>query len=77
MKRTFFGIIATLLAIGTTGTLHGRGVTSVAALSPTPVAHWSLEAERAIVPPPAGNGNKWYPSAHACHSSAVVETLAA
>jgi hypothetical protein len=59
MKRAFFAVIATLLAIGTAGTFRGRGVTSVASLPPTPVAHWSLEAQRAIVPPPAGIGNKF------------------
>jgi hypothetical protein len=55
MKRTFLAVMTTLLAIGTTG----LGVTSVASLPPTPVAHWSLEAQRALVPPPAGNGNKF------------------
>ena len=55
MKRAFFAIIATLLAIGTTG----LGMTSVTSRPLTPVAHWSLEAQRAIVPPPAGVGNKF------------------
>jgi hypothetical protein len=55
MKSAFLAGMATLLAIGTTG----LGVTSVASPSLTPVAHWSLEAQRALVPPPAGNGNKF------------------
>jgi hypothetical protein len=59
MKRAFFAAIATLLAIGATATFHGLVMTSVAFLPPTPVAHWSLEAQRALVPPPAGNGNKF------------------
>ena len=59
MKRAFFAVIATLLTIGTTATFRGLGVTSVASLPPTPVAHWSLEAQRVIVQPPAGNGNKF------------------
>ena len=59
MKRAFFGAIATLLAIGTTATSRGLGVTSVTALPRGPVVEWSLEAQRAIVPPPAGVGNKF------------------
>jgi hypothetical protein len=55
MKLSFFPLIATFLAIGTSG----LGVTSVTPLPLTPVAHWSLEAQRAIVPPPAGVGNKF------------------
>jgi hypothetical protein len=34
-------------------------MTSVVFLPPTPVVHWSLEAQRALVPPPAGNGDKF------------------
>lgn len=52
MKRA---IIAILVAIG----IIELGVTSVTSLPLTPVAHWSLEAQRAIVPPPAGVGNKF------------------
>jgi hypothetical protein len=55
MKVAFLALIATLLAIGTTG----LGMTSVTSRPLTPVAHWSLEAQRAIVPPPAGIGNKF------------------
>ena len=55
MKRACSTVMTTLLAIGATGC----GVASVASLPPTPVAHWSLEAQRAIVPPPAGIGNKF------------------
>ena len=59
MKRAFFGAIATLLAIGTTATSRGLGVTPVTSLPRGPVVDWSLEAQRAIVPPPAGEGNKF------------------
>lgn len=59
MKRTFFVAIATLLAVGTTATPRVLGVTSVMSLPRGPVADWSLEAQRAFVPPPAGNGNKF------------------
>ena len=59
MKRAFFAAIATLLAIGTTATFRGLGVTPVTSLPRGPVVDWSLEAQRAIVPPPAGNGNKF------------------
>jgi hypothetical protein len=55
MKRAFFSVIAIFMAIGTTG----PGVTSITSMPPTPVAHWSLEAQRAVVPPPAGIGNKF------------------
>lgn len=55
MKRGGFAIIATLVVIGSTG----PGVTSVTSQPPMPVAHWSLEAQRAIVPPPAGIGDKF------------------
>ena len=55
MKRAFSAVVATLLAIGTTG----PGMTSVTSLPQTPVSHWSVEAQRRIVPPPAGVGNKF------------------
>jgi hypothetical protein len=55
MKLAFFALTATLLAIGTIA----LGMTPVASLPLTPVAYWSLEAQRAIVPPPAGVGNKF------------------
>jgi PAP2 superfamily len=59
MKHTSFAAIATLLAIGTTATSRGLGVTSAMSLPRGPVVDWSLEAQRAIVPPPAGNGDKF------------------
>jgi hypothetical protein len=55
MKRAFFAVVATLLAIG--NIFRGHGATPF--LPHTPVVHWRLEAQRAIVPPPAGNGNKF------------------
>jgi hypothetical protein len=59
MKRASFAAITTLLAIGTTATALGLGVTLVTSLPRGPVVDWSLEAQRAIVPPPAGVGNKF------------------
>jgi hypothetical protein len=63
MRRTLFTVLAALLVIGATVALRGLVPTSHAVasvrLTPTPVAHWSLEAQRAIVPPPAGVGNKF------------------
>ena len=59
MKRPFFAAIATPLAIGSTAAFCGLRVTSGTTLTPTPVAHWSLEAQRAIVTPPAGVGHKF------------------
>ncbi|MGQ0733383.1 MAG: vanadium-dependent haloperoxidase [Acidobacteriota bacterium] len=59
MKRVFFAATATLLAIGPTATFHGLGETPAASLPPGPVVAWSLESQRAIVPPPAGVGNKF------------------
>ena len=59
MKRAFFVAIATLLAIGTTATFRDVGATPVTSLPRGPVDDWSREAQRAIVPPPAGNGNKF------------------
>lgn len=55
MRRAFFSVIAIFIAIGTTGS----GETSITSVPLTPVAHWSLEAQRAIVPSPAGVGNKF------------------
>jgi len=57
MKRPLLAVSATLLAIGTTAPFGGLSVTPAAAVPATPVAHWSLEAQRAIVPPPSGRGN--------------------
>ena len=61
MKRTFFAVVAALLAIGPAAASRDLEPTSpaTASLPLTPVANWSLEAQRAIVPPPAGVGNKF------------------
>jgi hypothetical protein len=59
MKCAFFAVSATLLVIGASAALRGRGVTPSASLPRTPVVDWSLEAQRAIVPPPAGHGHKF------------------
>ena len=61
MRRTLFTVVAALLVTGTTVALRGLVLTShaVASVRLTSVAHWSLEAQRAIVPPPAGVGNKF------------------
>ena len=56
-----FSPIAALLAIGPAAALRRLEPTSPAteSLVLTQVADWSLEAQRAIVPPPAGVGNKF------------------
>jgi hypothetical protein len=63
MRRTLFAVVvvASLLAIGNPLVFRGPVLTAhaVTSLQLTPVAHWSLEAQRAIVPPPAGVGNKF------------------
>src|SRR6266496_3660452 len=61
MRRTLFTVVAALLVTETTVALRGLVLTShaVASVRLTSVAHWSLEAQRAIVPPPAGVGNKF------------------
>jgi hypothetical protein len=59
MKRAFFVAIAALLAIGTNATGRGVGATPVTSLPRGPVVDWSLETQRAIVAPPAGNGDKF------------------
>jgi hypothetical protein len=56
MKRTLLAVSATLLAIGSSAPFGTLRVTAAAAVPATPVAHWSLEAQRAIVPPPSGSG---------------------
>jgi hypothetical protein len=60
MKRTVIAVGLILLAIGTAA-LPVAGLTSPAVMPPslTPIADWSLEAQRAIVPPPAGVGDKF------------------
>ena len=59
MKRAFFAATATLLAIGTTATFRGVGATPGTSLPRGPVVDWSLEAQRGIMPPSAGNGSKF------------------
>jgi hypothetical protein len=61
MKRRSIAVVATLLALGAGVAFRETGHTSqtVAALSRTPVGDWSLEAQRAIVPSPAGVGDKF------------------
>ncbi len=59
MKLAFFALIAWLLAIRSTATFGGFALTPVTALPPRPIVDWSLEAQRAVVPPPAGVGNKF------------------
>ena len=61
MKRTSVGVVAPFLAVVSTVGFGTTGVKSqvIAALLTTPVADWSLEAQRAIVPPPAGVGDKF------------------
>jgi hypothetical protein len=62
-KRTIgFAVAAALLALGGTAAPSGLERTphaNVASRSVRAVADWSLEAQRAIVPPPAGVGNKF------------------
>jgi hypothetical protein len=53
-------VVAAVLAAGATAATPGATRTPASGLlSPTPVIDWSLEAQRAIVPPPAGVGNKF------------------
>jgi hypothetical protein len=56
-ETTLLAVSVTLIAIGTTAPFGGLSVTPAAAVPATPVAHWSLEAQRVIVPPPSGSGN--------------------
>ena len=60
MKRSLIALGSILLAIWAPA-FRAAGHPSPAGLpaSPAPVAHWSLEAQRAIVPPPAGVGDKF------------------
>ena len=60
MKRVLIAVGSMLLAIGAAA-LPVAGLTSPAVVpaSLTPVTDWSLEAQRAIVPPPAGVGDKF------------------
>ena len=61
MRRRSFAVLATLVAIGAADTFRAAALTSRAggAVRLTPVAHWSLEAQRAIVPPPGGVGDEF------------------
>ena len=59
MKPAFVAVSAALLAVGTPASFGRLSVTAVSSLPATPVADWSLEAQRAIVPPPAGSGDKF------------------
>jgi PAP2 superfamily len=60
MTRTVIGVGRVLFALWA-GVLAGAGLTSPAVMpsSLTPIAEWSREAQRAIVPPPAGVGDKF------------------
>jgi hypothetical protein len=60
MNRTFLAV-GVLIALGPTavGSLGRISRVEAAAVPLSPIAHWSLEAQRAIVPPPAGVGNKF------------------
>ena len=60
MKRRLLAVASILLAIGA----DPLGITAlvsptIGSASPTPIVDWSLEAQRAIVPPPAGVGDKF------------------
>src|SRR5688572_9543253 len=50
-------VVAVLAAVVDGWALSAR--LEAASVSPDPRMHWSLEAQRAIVPPPAGVGNKF------------------
>lgn len=60
MKRMLIAVASILLSIGAAA-FRVAGHTSPAVVQAplTPVADWSLEAQRAIVPPPAGVGDKF------------------
>ena len=60
MKRTLIAVGSILLAIGAAAfRVAGHTSPAIAQAPLTPVADWSLEAQRAIVPPPAGVGDKF------------------
>lgn len=60
IKRTLIAVGSILLAAGA-DVFRVAGHTSPAIVPalPTPIADWSLEAQRAIVPPPGGVGDKF------------------
>jgi hypothetical protein len=60
MKRRLVAIGLMLVAIGVTAfRVAGNTSTAFVPASPRPVVDWSVEAQRAIVPPPAGVGDKF------------------
>ena len=62
MNRVLSLAVAVALAAGATASTRAAEPSpygTVASWSLAPVAYWSLEAQRAIVPPPAGVGNKF------------------
>jgi hypothetical protein len=60
MKRTVIAIGSILLAVGAAGfRVAGHTAPQVVPASLAPVVQWSLEAQRAIVPPPAGVGDRF------------------
>ena len=60
MKRTVIVIGSILLAVGAAGfRVAGHTAPQVVPVSLAPVVLWSLEAQRAIVPPPAGVGDRF------------------
>jgi hypothetical protein len=60
MKGTFIAIGSILLAVGAAGfPVAGHLAHPAVPASLTPVVEWSLEAQRAIVPPPAGVGDRF------------------
>lgn len=71
MKRALIGLGSILLAIGADAfRLAGHTAPALAPALPTPIADWSREAQRAIVPPPAGVGDK-FPGEAAVYSGIV------
>jgi hypothetical protein len=59
MTRAIGFVVAAVVAASATAASHSTLLRENRSLSPTPVIDWSLEAQRAIVPPPAGVGNKF------------------
>lgn len=60
MRRSRIAIGLMLVAIGATAfRVATYSSTAFVPASPTPVVDWSIEAQRAIVPPPAGVGDKF------------------
>ena len=60
MKGTLIAVGSILLTIGAAAfRVAGQASPAVVQAPQTPVVDWSLEAQRAIVPPPAGVGDKF------------------